>query len=67
MTQSGVGYRAMRYGWRWEVDPRFNVGVEGARQGGFGGVLDTLGDGATGLGRVREAAHSVQVRGGVSF
>ena len=34
LTQSGIGHRAMHYGWRWEIDPRFNIGVEGARQGG---------------------------------
>ncbi len=67
LTQSGVGYRALRYGWRWAVDQRFNVGVEGARQGGFGGMLDHLGNGAAGLGRVGDAAHSVQFRGGVTF
>ena len=65
LTQSGVGYRAMRYGWRWTVDQRFNVGVEGARQGGFGGVVGGLGGG--GLGRSGDAAHSVQVRGRVTF
>ena len=63
MTQSGMGYRAMRYGWRWRVD----VGVEGARQDGLGGTFDHLGDGAAGFGRTGEAAHSVQVRGGVTF
>ena len=59
MTQSGVGYRAMRNGWRWEVDRRFNVGVEGARQAGFAGTFDG-GYGAAGFGRAGEAAHSVQ-------
>ena len=67
MTQSGMGYRAMRYGWRWTVDQRFNVDVEGARQDGLGGFLDGLGNGPADLGRTGEAAHSVQVRGGVSF
>ena len=67
MTQSGMGYRAMRYGWRWRVDQRFNVGVEGARQDGLGGLLDGLGNGPAGLGRTGNAAHSVHVRGGVSF
>ena len=66
LTQSAVGYQAMRYGWRWAVDQRFNVGVEGARQAGFGGTFDG-GYGAVGLGRSGDAAHSVQVRGGVSF
>ena len=67
MTQSGMGYRAMRYGWRWRVDQRFNVGVEGARQDGLGRLLDGLGNGPSGFGRTGEAAHSVQVRGGVTF
>ena len=66
LTQSGMGYRAMRYGWRWTVDRRFNVGVEGARQAGFGGTFDG-GYGTAGLSRNGDAAHSVQVRGGVSF
>ena len=67
LTQSAVGYQAMRYGWRWTVDQRFNVGVEGARQAGFGGTFDG-GYGAAVLGRRGgDAAHSVQVRGGVSF
>ena len=52
--------------WRWTVDQRFNVGVEGARQAGFGGMFDGS-NGAVGLGRSGDAAHSVQVRGGVSF
>ena len=67
LTQSGVGYRALRYGWRWAVDQRFNLGVEAARQDGLGNALDHLGGGAAGLGRGGEAAHSVQVRGGVTF
>jgi len=67
LTQSGVGYRALRYGWRWAVDQRFNLGVEAARQDGLGNALDHLGGGTAGLGRGGEAAHSVQVRGGVSF
>ena len=66
MTQSAVGYQAMRYGWRWTVDQRFNVGVEGARQAGFGGTFDG-GYGAAVLSRSGDAAHSVLVRGGVSF
>ena len=66
LTQSAVGYQAMRYGWRWTVDQRFNLGVEGARQAGFGGTFDG-GYGAAVLGRSGDAAHSVQVRGGVSF
>ncbi len=45
------------------MDQRFNVGVEGARQDGLGGMLDHLGDGAAGLGRMGDAAHSVQVAG----
>ena len=67
LTQSGVGYRALRYGWRWTVDQRFDVGVEAARQDGLGGMLDHLGGGATSLARGGEAAHSMQVRGGVRF
>ena len=31
LTRSGMGHRGMRYGWRWEVGRRFNIGVEGAR------------------------------------
>ena len=67
VTRSGMGYQSMRYGWRWEVGRRFNVNVEGARQGGFSGFSagepldgppDRRGAGAT---------HSVQLRGGVSF
>ncbi|MCY4661847.1 MAG: hypothetical protein OXF93_18885, partial [Acidobacteria bacterium] len=67
LSQSGVGYRALRYGWRWTVDQRFDVGVEGARQDGLGNAFGHLGDGAAGLGRTGEPAHSVQVRGGVTF
>ncbi len=48
------------------VDRRFDVGVEAARQDGFGNALDHLG-GAPGLGRMGEAAYSVQVRGGRTF
>ena len=66
LTQSAVGYQAMRYGWRWAVDQRFNVGVEGARQAGFGGTFDGS-YGLAGLGRSGDASHSVQVRGGVTF
>ena len=57
LTRSGTGRRAVRYGYRWEVGPRFNVGVEAARMGGFGGLAkaDDRGGGP---------AHSVQVRGG---
>ena len=66
VTQSGMGYQVMRYGWRWAVDQRFNVGVEGARQGGFGGFSGGgLLDG--GFGRLGESSHSVQLQGGVSF
>ena len=65
LTQSAVGYQAMRYGWRWMVDQRFNVGVEGARQAGFGGTFD--GYDVAGLSRSGDASHSVQVRGGVTF
>ena len=67
LTQSGVGYRPPRYGWRWAVDQRFNVGVEAARQDGLGSMVDHLAGGAAGLGRMVAAAHSVQVRGGVTF
>ena len=66
LVSSAMGYRTLRYGWRWTVDRRFDVGVEGARQGGFGGMVDRLG-GGPGLGRTGEAAHSVQMRGGVTF
>ena len=67
LTQSGVDYRSLRYGWRWAVDQRFNVGVEAARQDGLGNALDHLGGGAAGVGRAGEPTHSVQVRGGVTF
>ena len=70
VTQSGIGYCAIRYGWRWEMGQRFNLGVEGARQGGFSGAgaLDGLGGGASDHGRLGSgASHSVQLRGGVSF
>ncbi len=67
LTQSGVGYRALRYGWRWTVDQRFNVGVEAARPDGLGNAFGHLGNGATGFGRTGEPAHSVQVRAGVTF
>ena len=60
LTRSGAGHRAVRYGYRWEVGPRFNVGVEGARMGGVGGVAGANGDGGG-------TAHSVQVRGQVGF
>ena len=52
--------------WRWTVDQRLNVGVEGARQDGLGGMLDHLGRGGPGLDR-GAAAHSVQFQGGVTF
>ena len=39
VTQSGMGYRATRYGWRWKVGQRFNLGVEGSRHGGDGGLM----------------------------
>ena len=48
------------YGYRWEVSPRFNVGVEGARTGGFGGLAGADGRGSG-------PAHSVQVRGQIGF
>ena len=67
LTQSPMGYRAVRYGWRWEVG-RFNLGLESARQdgfGGFGGFGQPLGVGTHR--RVGGAQHSAQVRGGVSF
>ena len=58
----------MRYGWRWEIGRRFNIGVEGARQGDVGGVPALDGLGGMGLDRLGGGAtHSVQVRGGVSF
>ena len=68
VTQSGMGYQAMRYGWRWEVGRRFNVSVEGARQGGFGGV-SAMPQPVLGGADVASAGaqHSLQVRGGVSF
>ena len=68
LTRSGMGHRAMRYGWRWEVGRRFNIGVEGARQGGFGGVTG-MPQPALGGADVAPAGtqHSLQVRGGVSF
>jgi hypothetical protein len=65
LTKSGMGYRAMRYGWRWEVGERFSLDLETAREGGFGGFAHpVLGATDEGLGG---AQHSVQVRGGVSF
>ena len=68
LTQSGMGHRAMRYGWRWEVGPRLNVGVDGARQGGVGGIAAVDGLGGTTLeGSGGEAAHALQVRAGISF
>ena len=65
LTQSGMGHRALRYGWRWTVDQRFNVSVEGARQGGVGGFPQRALDDA--VGRPGRAQQSVQVRGGLSF
>ena len=65
LTRSGMGHRAMRYGYRWEVGQGFNVGVEGARQGGAGGFAQPVADGAGE--QLGGAQHSVQVRGGVSF
>ena len=62
VMQSGAGYQAMRYGWRWTVDQRFNVSVEGAQQGGLSGFSGGFNDG--GLGRLGESSHSVQLRGG---
>ena len=65
-----MGYQSMRYGGgRWEVGQRFNVNVEGARQAGFSGAgaFDGIGGVASGLGRLGESSHSVQLRGGVSF
>ena len=35
LTPSGMGYRATRYGWRWEVGQQFDLGVEGSRHGSF--------------------------------
>ena len=65
LLESGMGYRSLRYGYRWEVGERFDIELEGGRQGGFGGFsLPVLGDPADGLGG---AQHSVQVLGGVSF
>ena len=48
-------------------DARTGRGVEGARQDGLGGMLDGLGNGAPGFGRGGDAAHSVQVRGRLTF
>ena len=50
----------MRYGYRWEVGPRFNAGVEGAQMGRFGGLAGMDGRGGG-------PAHSVQVRGQIGF
>ena len=61
-----MGYRAARYGWRWESGGGFNLGVEGARDDGAGGLWQPMLDGGGG-GRLGGAHHSVQVRGGVSF
>ena len=64
VTQSGIGYRAMRYGWRREVGHRFNLGVEGAGQGGFGsfGSLDGCGRGGPSLDHLDAGpTHSVQL------
>ena len=67
LTQSGIGHRAMRYGWRWEIGPRFNIGVEGARQGGVGGIAAVDGLGGPALEGVGSGAtHSLQMRGGIS-
>ena len=60
-----MGHRATRYGYRWEIGRRFNLGVEGSRQGGFGTLpaLNGLG-GAPGLDRLGSGAtHSVQDAG----
>ena len=65
LTRSGMGHRAMRYGYRWEVGQGFNVGVEGARQGGAAGFAQPAADGAGE--QLGGAQHSLQVRGGVSF
>ena len=45
---------------RESVGPRFNVGVEGARMGGFGSLAGADGRGGA-------PAYSVQVRGQVGF
>ena len=66
LTRSGMGYRAARYGYRWVVG-RFNLDVEGSREGGFGGLgfAPPMG---TGTGHhAGGARHSVRVRGGMSF
>ena len=65
LTQSGMGHRAVRYGYRWEVGQGFNVGVEGARHGGVGGFAQPVAGGAGE--QLGGAQHSLQVRGGVSF
>ena len=63
-----MGHRTMRYGWRWEVGRRFNIGVEGAQHGGVGGIAAVDGLGGPALkGPDGGATHSLQVRGGVSF
>ncbi len=68
LTQSGMGHRAMRYGWRWTVNERFNVSVEGARQRGVGGIGNVTPPVDAGADPdVSGAQHSLQVRGGVSF
>ena len=69
LTRSGMGHRAVRYGYRWEVGRRFNVSVEGARQGRFGGfpALDGLGGGPGLNGLGAGTTHSVQLRGGLTF
>ena len=67
LTQSPMGYRAVRYGWRWEVG-RFNLGLEGARQDGFGGFGGFGQPVCVGTDRrIGGAQHSAQVHGGVSF
>jgi hypothetical protein len=65
LTQAGMGYRAVRYGYRWEVDQHFNVGVEGARQDSGGAFAPPLFGGDRG--GFGGANHSVQLRGGVKF
>ena len=61
MTQSGTGYRAMRSGWRWTVRQRFNMSVDGTRQGGLSGFSG--GGSPDGLGRLGwGSAHSGQLR-----
>ena len=61
----GDGLPGAALGMALDLGPAVRGRVEGAQQGGFGGALNGLGGGAPALGG--DAAHSVQVWGGVTF